>query len=354
MNRLLHRTAWLIALVTFPLIFMGGLVTSKQAGLSVPDWPNSYGYNMFLFPPRLWIGGIKYEHMHRLLGSLVGMLAIVAVIIAWRTETRRWVRWLSVGVLAAISLQGAIGGMRVVLVNLSLAIVHGCLAQAVFCLIVFFCIVTSRWWEEAPHQSGSGIGRGLIPLAVVCFATIYLQLMIGATMRHYRAGLAIPDVPTTYGRWIPPTTDAQMAADNLQRASLNLEPVSIGQVWLAFVHRIGACVVSAELIALIALVVVRYRQESKLFRPAVLLAVLLTTQVTLGILTVLWRKPADIATAHVACGALVLATTFLMAVRAMRLYSHTIWRTVRSRTWPAKNKIGLNVSEPTVFEGATV
>src|SRR5881227_4398697 len=85
----LHRVALLTAAVPFPLIFMGGLVTSHQAGMSVPDWPNSYGYNMFLFPPRLWVGGILYEHTHRLMATVVGMLSIVLTIVAWRTESRR-------------------------------------------------------------------------------------------------------------------------------------------------------------------------------------------------------------------------------------------------------------------------
>src|SRR6185436_11650599 len=92
-NRPLHLLALLTAAATFPLIFMGGLVTSHGAGMSVPDWPNSYGYNMFLFPPRLWIGGILYEHTHRLAGTVVGMLSIALTVVAWRTEPRRWVRW---------------------------------------------------------------------------------------------------------------------------------------------------------------------------------------------------------------------------------------------------------------------
>src|SRR5438477_1754678 len=123
---LLHNLAVLTACATFPLIFMGGLVTSHQAGMSVPDWPNSYGYNMFLFPPRLWIGGILYEHTHRLMGTIVGMLSIALTIVAWRIESRRWVRWLATSVLGAVILQGVLGGLRVVLVKLDLAIVHAC------------------------------------------------------------------------------------------------------------------------------------------------------------------------------------------------------------------------------------
>src|ERR1700691_5358913 len=163
----LHRIALLTAGATFLLIFMGGLVTSHQAGMSVPDWPNSYGYNMFLFPPRLWIGGILYEHTHRLMATVVGMLSIVLTIIAWKTESRRWVRWLSVAVLGGVIFQGVLGGFRVVLVKLDLAIVHACFAQAFFCLAMLMVIVTSRWWLTADDLSNSSQGRKVIRLAVV-------------------------------------------------------------------------------------------------------------------------------------------------------------------------------------------
>src|SRR5215204_5155333 len=122
----LHLIAVLTACATFPLIFMGGLVTSHGAGMSVPDWPNSYGYNMFLFPPRLWIGGIFYEHTHRLMGTVVGLLSIALCVAAWKTEPRRWVRALAMAVLAVVIVQGILGGLRVVLVQLDLAIVHAC------------------------------------------------------------------------------------------------------------------------------------------------------------------------------------------------------------------------------------
>src|SRR5438034_6191594 len=113
-NRPLHVIALLTTAATFPLIFMGGLVTSHGAGMSVPDWPNSYGYNMFLFPPRLWIGGILYEHTHRLMGTVVGMLSIALAVCAWKLEARTWARRLAYCVLAAVIFQGILGGLRVV------------------------------------------------------------------------------------------------------------------------------------------------------------------------------------------------------------------------------------------------
>src|SRR5438105_3986854 len=179
----LHRVALLTAIATFPLIFMGGLVTSHQAGMSVPDWPNSYGYNMFLFPPRLWIGGILYEHTHRLMGSVVGMFSIVLAMCAWKWETRAWARRLAYAVLGAVIFQGVLGGLRVVLVKLDLAIVHACVAQAFFCLAALVAAVTSRWWFAAPDFSRSEDarrGQHLIRFAIACAIAIYLQLIVGA------------------------------------------------------------------------------------------------------------------------------------------------------------------------------
>src|SRR4051812_35621076 len=114
-NRRLHLLAIATVVATFPLIFMGGLVTSHAAGMSVPDWPNSYGYNMFLFPPRLWVGGILYEHTHRLMGTVVGLLAIALTIVSWTKDKRRHIRWLCTALLGTLILQGVLGGLRVVL-----------------------------------------------------------------------------------------------------------------------------------------------------------------------------------------------------------------------------------------------
>jgi len=328
-NRSLHTLALLTAAATFPLIFMGGLVTSHGAGMSVPDWPNSYGYNMFTFPPSMWVGGIFYEHTHRLMGTVVGMLSIVLCVCAWRVEPRRWVRWLATGVLGAVIVQGVLGGLRVVMVELDLAIVHACFAQAFFCLAALVCVVTSRWWLEAPDLSlvpSVRGGRRLVALGVACLFAVYLQLIVGATMRHYQAGLAIPDLPLAYGKLLPPVTPEGLERVRQMRMwdpqlfnSTSGLPVTLGQLWLHFGHRVGAVVVSALLLTMIV-VAVRRREGGAILRPVIALAVLLVAQVTLGILTVLWRKPADVASLHVAVGALLLMTTFVAVVRAARVY----------------------------------
>ena len=325
-SRTLHTLAVLTACATFLLIFMGGLVTSHQAGMSVPDWPNSYGYNMFLFPPRLWIGGILYEHTHRLMGSIVGVLSIAMVLTAFLAKSTTWTqRLLCVLVLGAVILQGVLGGLRVVLVKLDLAIVHACIAQAFFCLVVYLAMVTSRGWLDTDTsplgmRSDPLRKRGLVLLGVASVGLIYLQLLIGAIMRHYQAGLAIPDLPLVYGHWLPPITQAQLdTANSMRIRQLNLDPVTLGQVWLHFGHRLGAIVVSVAIVALSIAVIGRYRQHLRLLRLVGLLLALLAVQVTLGVLTVLYRKPADVASAHVAVGALVLVTGFVFAVRAAQL-----------------------------------
>jgi cytochrome c oxidase assembly protein subunit 15 len=324
-NRPLHLLALLTAIATFPLIFMGGLVTSHGAGMSVPDWPNSYGYNMFLFPPRLWIGGILYEHTHRLMGTVVGMLAIALTVVAWRTERRRTVRFLAASILVAVILQGVLGGLRVVLVKLDLAIVHACFAQAFFCLAALAAVVTSRWWIDAPDLSQSDhvfAGRRLIAACGFAVAITFVQLIVGATMRHYQAGLAIPDFPLAYGSVIPSTDTTSLEQINQQRAwQMNLPPVTASQIWLHMGHRVGAVLVSGAIIAIVIMVIRHHRREDVLLRPALLLAVLLAAQVTLGAMTVLMRKPADVASAHVATGALTLVTAFTLTVRATRLYT---------------------------------
>jgi cytochrome c oxidase assembly protein subunit 15 len=299
--------------------------------MSVPDWPNSYHYNMFLFPPRLWIGGILYEHTHRLMGSVVGFLSLCLGAWAWRREifrrprlekSQRSVQYLALAVLAGVIFQGALGGLRVVLVNLDLAIVHACVAQAFFCLAALTALATSRWSISASRATMLFPAAGrFIRFAGICVLAIYLQLIVGATMRHHDAGLAIPDLPLSYGKLLPPITSAQLASVNHLRAwDLNLDPVTLGQIWLCFGHRIGAVVVTGLLLILIVSVL-RHHRGGPLPVLAVILGGLLLTQLTLGVLTVIFRKPADVASAHVAVGALVLVTTFGMFVCSIRMYA---------------------------------
>jgi cytochrome c oxidase assembly protein subunit 15 len=225
-----------------------------------------------------------------------------------------------------VLVQGILGGLRVVLVKLDLAIVHACVAQAFFCLATFAAIVTSQWWKSAGTPSllarndDDLAGRRVALLGVATVVVIYLQLIVGAMMRHFDAGLAIPDLPLAYGHWLPPLNEEGLRAINHYRAfALNLDPVTLWQVWIHFAHRIGALLVTGFVLSF-AIVILRRHRRAGLAGAAAALLLLLATQLTLGILTVLLRKPADVASLHVATGALVLMTSFLLTARAFRLY----------------------------------
>jgi cytochrome c oxidase assembly protein subunit 15 len=164
-------------------------------------------------------------------------------------------------------------------------------------------------------------GKRLIFAGILTIAVVYCQLIIGAIMRHEQAGLAIPDVPLVYGTFLPPSTPAELGEANVMRAwKYRLPPVTLGQIWIHYAHRLGALVVSFVVVALVTHVLLFHRRRGELIRPALALLGLLFTQLVLGLATVYYGKPADVASAHVAVGALVLVTSFTLTVRASRLY----------------------------------
>ena len=191
----LHRVAWITAGATFLLIVIGGIVTSTESGLAVPDWPTTFGYNMFLYPLSEMVGGILYEHSHRLMGSLVGLLTILLLVMLLVQDSRKWIKWLGFVAFIAVCVQGALGGLRVLLdgpevteFSLNLAIVHACLAQAFFALLCGICWFTSRNWIENQNQS-EGIAdnvsaKKLRRLSLITTCLIYVQLIFGAILRH--------------------------------------------------------------------------------------------------------------------------------------------------------------------------
>jgi cytochrome c oxidase assembly protein subunit 15 len=192
-----HRLAVVLACATFPLLWVGGLVTTTDAGMAVPDWPNTYGYNMFLYPWQSWLAGpwdLFVEHGHRLLASAVGMLTIALLVALWRREPRAWVRRLGIAALALVIFQGVLGGMRVLLDERTLAMAHGCTGPLFFALSIALAVVTSQPWlsNDAPfisRQSGQ-VRR----LAVVTAILFYLQLVFGALLRH----MPIESQPATF------------------------------------------------------------------------------------------------------------------------------------------------------------
>lgn len=184
-----HRLAILTAVATLLLILAGGLVTSLGAGLAVPDWPTTFGYNMFLYPWSRMVGGILYEHSHRLIGSVVGLLTVALALAIWVVDRRAWLRWLGGMALVGVILQGVLGGLRVVLVQETLAILHGILAQAFFGLLGSLVLFTSREWADpaaAARAADSGRVRWLADLTA---GGIFLQIVAGALVTHLGARL---------------------------------------------------------------------------------------------------------------------------------------------------------------------
>ena len=189
------------------MIVAGGLVTSTGSGLAVPDWPTSYGWNMFTFPMQHMVGGIFYEHGHRLIASGVGFLTVILALWIWKAEPRRWMRVLGFTALAAVCVQGILGGITVLyFLPTPVSTAHAGLAQIFFCLTIAIALFTSRGWTGPRHEPVDD--RMLRLVATTTTAFIYLQILVGATMRHSEAGLAIPDFPLVFGGLVPPAVDS--------------------------------------------------------------------------------------------------------------------------------------------------
>lgn len=309
-----HRLAVLLALVTFPLIWVGGLVTTYDAGMAVPDWPGTYGYNLFAYPWTTWLFGpwdLFIEHGHRLLGATVGMISIALAAVTWRLDERGWFRGLTLAAVALVILQGCLGGARVLWDERMVAMLHGVTGPAFFALAAALTVCSSRKWREMPQLFASDENR---PFDVVwvtsawwLVALAYLQLVAGAIMRH---------IPL----WAPP---------QLFRIAV-------------FFH-LGLAAVLCLLAFLIGWRAIRDRHATAWLRwPAGALAVLVLVQIGLGVATYVakyawpaWAEGLPLAashviteksmyqslvtTAHVANGSLILATSAVLAVRATRL-----------------------------------
>ena len=195
-GRSVHRLAVLTVCLVWPLIWVGGLVTTYDAGMAVLDWPATYGYNLFLYPYKTWLLGpfdLFIEHGHRLLGAVVGFVAIGIAITAYLREPRRWVFYLSLGLLAAVIAQGLLGGMRVVLGDRTLAMVQGCFGPAFFALCVVMAVVTSRSWlrsDRDADRTGPSVGAMLVALTASLPLLSYVQLVLGAQLRHVQPNAA--------------------------------------------------------------------------------------------------------------------------------------------------------------------
>ncbi len=297
-----HILAILTSGTTVILILMGGLVTSLGAGLAVPDWPTTFGYNMFLFPWAKMVGGIFYEHSHRLLGSLVGILTILTAAALWRGESRKWVAWLGAGAIGLVIVQGVLGGLRVVWLKLLLAIIHACVAQLFFALMVSLAVFTSKSWINDSDESAD-MGRKIRRMSLITVGLIYVQIIFGAILRH---------------------TGNRLDA-----------------------HLLVALLVTIHVFWLVAIILRAPNGQEDIRRPANMLWFLLIIQITLGAGSYLGKyttigdaiTPGTIVamtSAHVVVGALLFATSIILALRLHRDHIHQ-WD--RSRRAPLSGQV---------------
>jgi cytochrome c oxidase assembly protein subunit 15 len=272
------------AAATFPLLFVGGLVTSMGAGLAVPDWPTTFGYNMFTYPWSKMVGGIFYEHSHRLFGSVVGFLTILLTVSLWRLEPRQWLRRLGLVALGAVILQGTLGGLRVILLQQTLAMIHACFAQAFFALAASLALFTSVEWDGQPVKKICADAGRVQRLGLLTSGFLYLQVILGAIVRH-RGELVVG-------------------------------------------HILGAVLAAIHVLLLASRVRRHHGDQPTLTRSASLLRLLLFVQLGLGIGAYLAKftvfgAPLNpylvpLATSHVVVGALMFVTSVRLTLRAFR------------------------------------
>jgi len=316
-----HRLAVVLALVTFPLIWVGGLVTTYDAGMAVPDWPNTYGYNLLLYPWPSWLAApfdLFIEHGHRLLGATAGLLAIGLLAAVLLTDRRRWLIVAACGALGLVIVQGALGGARVLFDERLVAMLHGCVGPLFFAYLAALVVATSRWWQTTPSID-SPAGRRLLRSAWTTAGLAYAQLILGAVVRH---------VPIA-------------AAPGLFRAAL-------------LMHLLLAVALLGH-VAMLPLKARRLPAPARgLMSLSLLVPALVTLQLLLGLGTYVAKyafpawlggysfaagyivlekslSQSLITTAHVANGSLILFLTVMLAVRSTRLFASR-----RLAAWPAR------------------
>ncbi|MFI4859923.1 MAG: heme A synthase [Phycisphaerales bacterium JB063] len=366
----LHRLSFVALAATFALVAIGGHVTSTESGMAVPDGWYTFGWWSLFAPPSEWWHnfGTFWEHSHRLQGNVVGMLSIAMAVWLYVTYTDwqqlndsnptrgRWarlvrsialvhgtrpkLRWAGVLMLLWVCAQGALGAFRVDEVSITLAFIHGISGQMILCFWVLIAAALSRPWVErvaairAKRKTDSP--RWLRVFAIALLLALFVQLTLGAAVRHYKADKAIPDFPMHYGQVLPPMSQDELDEAYLtyyaNEAGLTLDEAVAGgwsnrgprngeiviplwKVHLQFTHRVWAYTL---LIGGITLVVTTMRStldKRLVMTPAMTLLALFVLQVSLGAITVMTETDIFAATMHQATGALLIATATWLSIR---------------------------------------
>ena len=361
-NRWLHRFACGLAVATLILVALGGVVTTKGVGMAVPDWPTTYGHHMFFFPFSHWYAGIFDEHSHRVWASIVGILAAVFAIWAWARDSAgraRWfgvmamvaglalvgvrkptmfvivaglcvaaiawavpralrdsnrLRWLGAIMFAAVIIQGVLGGLRVVLDGhgwgTEFGIFHGVLAHLFFLLVCSLALITSEKWSRmARSELSSQIGVRLRNVLLAGTVLVFIQLLLGATMRHQHQGLAVPDFPLAYGKVWPAIDVASVADYNAHRMEAAGEhPITSFHIVIHMLHRLNGFAALFFILGTAVAVWRKTKAGSALRKLAGAWSIAVCLQAVLGILTIWSQRKVDVTTAHVALG----AVTFML------------------------------------------
>jgi cytochrome c oxidase assembly protein subunit 15 len=294
-----------VACLAFLLIIAGGLVTSNNAGLAVPDWPTSFGH---LFKIPKLVGGVKFEHTHRMIAEFVGLMTIIVAVWTWRVDKRRWMRGLTIGAVAGVIIQGVLGGLTVLnYLPPAISTAHATVGQTMFCVLAAIAVFTSRSWLDEPKEKISlKDARPLLRHCWMLIGFLYLQLILGAAFRH------------VWTKWGP--------------SGSNHWPVHKIVHLLLYPHILNALFVTALVLYVSLRALTKHPTITQLRRPALWLLILLIAQLLLGVSAYVVRviqgvneaQPTmtlvAVTVAHLAVGALILASTMILTIQA---YRHT-------------------------------
>ena len=310
MKRFINYHSVFTMACAFLLIFVGALVKSTESGLAVPDWPTTYGQNMFTFPLSSMVGGIFYEHSHRLLASFVGLCILILTVFIYLSDYPKYIKYISFSTLCAVLIQGILGGLTVLyFLPTWISVCHGTLGQTTFCLTIILATITSQYWNKLKINKPVKFYR---KLSIITTISIWIQLIIGAIVRHTESALVAFDFPKINGKWIPDFSQSSIDEINAIRFydSFNLDidflPITLGQLIFHFLHRIWGYGVFLLILYFIIKIYPKLKKYNILKFSLITSFALITLQILLGALTILSKKDAIVASLHVTNGAVIL------------------------------------------------